>query len=154
MYLMNPHTGSIAPASDWAADGYTPQNSELLPVELADVPDHADIMNNEPFGPVAVAAPFADLDDAIAKANRLPYGLASFAFTQNLRRSTDDRFYVRTLVELAGHLGVETVAEWVDDEMQASMLRDWGVTYLQGHLVGQAEPVEPLQAAPRRLSAG
>lgn len=42
-------------------------------------------MNNEPFGPVAVAAPFADLDDAIAKANRLPYGLASFAFTQNLR---------------------------------------------------------------------
>ena len=76
------------------------------------------------------------------------------AFTQNLRRSTDDRFYVRTLVELAGHLGVETVAEWVDDEMQASMLRDWGVTYLQGHLVGQAETVEPLQAAPRRLSAG
>ena len=48
----------------------------------------------------------------------------------------------------------ETVAEWVDDEMQASMLRDWGVTYLQGHLVGQAETVEPLQAAPRRLSAG
>ena len=55
------------------------------PTLLADVPDNADIMNNEPFGPVAVAAPFADLDDAIAKANRLPYGLAAFAFTQNLR---------------------------------------------------------------------
>ncbi|ODT08995.1 MAG: hypothetical protein ABS35_43970 [Kaistia sp. SCN 65-12] len=76
------------------------------------------------------------------------------AFTQNLRRSTDDRFYVRTLVELASHLGVETVAEWVDDEMQASMLRDWGVTYLQGHLVGRAEVVEPSQVAPRRLAAG
>ena len=76
------------------------------------------------------------------------------AFTQNLRRSTDDRFYVRTLVELAGHLGVETVAEWVDDELQASMLRDWGVTYLQGHLVGRAETVEPQQAAPRRLAVG
>ena len=71
-----------------------------------------------------------------------------------LRRSTDDRFYVRTLVELASHLGVETVAEWVDDEMQASMLRDWGVTYLQGHLVGRAEVVEPSQVAPRRLAAG
>ena len=59
-----------------------------------------------------------------------------------------------TLVELAGHLGVETVAEWVDDEMQASMLRDWGVTYLQGHLVGRAETVEPPQVAPRRLAAG
>ncbi|MFA6968772.1 EAL domain-containing protein [Bosea sp. (in: a-proteobacteria)] len=70
-------------------------------------------------------------------------------FTQNLRRSTDDRFYVRTLIDLAHHLNVETVAEWVDDELQASMLADWGVTYLQGHLVGKAElcpkPL-PLQA--------
>ena len=61
------------------------------------------------------------------------------AFTQNLRRSTDDRFFVRTLLDLARHLEVETVAEWVDDDLQAAMLRDWGVTYLQGHLVGKAE---------------
>lgn len=38
MYLMNPHTGSVALASDWAAEGYTSDNAELLPVELADVP--------------------------------------------------------------------------------------------------------------------
>jgi EAL domain-containing protein (putative c-di-GMP-specific phosphodiesterase class I) len=76
------------------------------------------------------------------------------AFTQNLRRSTDDRFYVRTLIDLARHLGVETVAEWVDDELQATMLRDWGVTYLQGHLVGRAEIAEPLRPAPRRLAMG
>lgn len=69
------------------------------------------------------------------------------AFTQNLRRSTDDRFFVRTLLELAHHLGVETVAEWVDDELQASMLCDWGVTYLQGHLVGRAELAPPGEAA-------
>lgn len=55
------------------------------PTLLADVPDSADIMNNEPFGPVAVAAPFSTLEDALGKANRLPYGLAAFAFTQNLR---------------------------------------------------------------------
>lgn len=55
------------------------------PTLLADVPDSADIMNNEPFGPVAVAAPFSDLQDALAKANRLPFGLAAFAFTENLR---------------------------------------------------------------------
>ncbi|QEL25510.1 bifunctional diguanylate cyclase/phosphodiesterase [Bosea sp. F3-2] len=75
------------------------------------------------------------------------------AFTQNLRRSTDDRFYVRTLIDLAGHLGVETVAEWVDDEMQAAMLRDWGVTYLQGHLVGRAELHASMQQMPRRKLA-
>ncbi len=57
------------------------------PTLLADVPDSADIMNNEPFGPVAVTAPFSTLEDAIAKANRLPYGLAAFAFTEGLRNA-------------------------------------------------------------------
>jgi succinate-semialdehyde dehydrogenase/glutarate-semialdehyde dehydrogenase len=55
------------------------------PTLLADVPDSADIMSNEPFGPVAVTAPFSTLEDAVAKANRLPFGLAAFAFTEGLR---------------------------------------------------------------------
>ena len=58
----------------------------FAPTVLADVPDSARIMNEEPFGPVAVLAPFRDFDEAIAKANRLPYGLAAYAFTQNARR--------------------------------------------------------------------
>lgn len=61
------------------------------------------------------------------------------AFTQNLARSTDDRFFVRTLLDLAQHLNVETVAEWVDNEPAARLLAEWGVTYLQGHLTGAAE---------------
>lgn len=61
------------------------------------------------------------------------------AFTQNLQRSTDDRFFVKTLIELARHLNVETVAEWVDDSIIADMLTDWGITYLQGHLIGEAK---------------
>ncbi len=75
------------------------------------------------------------------------------AFTQNLRRSTDDRFYVRTLIDLARHLCVETVAEWVDDELQATMLTDWGVTYLQGHLIGKAAIRPKAQAgSPKRVA--
>lgn len=57
------------------------------PTLLADVSDAADIMSNEPFGPVAVTARFENFDDAIEKANRLPFGLAAFAFTQNGRRA-------------------------------------------------------------------
>jgi succinate-semialdehyde dehydrogenase/glutarate-semialdehyde dehydrogenase len=53
------------------------------PTVLADVPVSARIMNEEPFGPVAVINRFADLDEAIAEANRLPYGLAAFAFTRS-----------------------------------------------------------------------
>lgn len=57
------------------------------PTVLADVPLEADIMSNEPFGPVALMRPFATEEDAIAEANRLPYGLAAFAFTENGRRA-------------------------------------------------------------------
>lgn len=75
------------------------------PTLLADVPDTADIMNNEPFGPVAVAAPFTTLDDAILKANRLPHGLGSFAFTENLRQAN----LLADAVE-AGMVGINTFA--------------------------------------------
>ena len=75
------------------------------PTLLADVPDSADIMNNEPFGPVAVAAPFTDLDDALGKANRLPYGLAAFAFTESLRTAN----ILGDAIE-AGMVGINTFA--------------------------------------------
>ena len=57
------------------------------PTLLGDVPVNADIMNEEPFGPVAVSASFKNFDDAIEQANRLPFGLAAFAFTENGRRA-------------------------------------------------------------------
>ncbi|HXW62789.1 MAG TPA: NAD-dependent succinate-semialdehyde dehydrogenase [Candidatus Acidoferrales bacterium] len=55
------------------------------PTVLSDVPNSARIMNEEPFGPVAVINPFSDFDSVIAEANRLPYGLAAFAFTSSSR---------------------------------------------------------------------
>lgn len=53
----------------------------LEPTVLADVPDDAAIMSEEPFGPVAPVATFRDMDDAIARANSTPYGLAAYGFT-------------------------------------------------------------------------
>jgi succinate-semialdehyde dehydrogenase/glutarate-semialdehyde dehydrogenase len=53
----------------------------LEPTVLSDVPDDARIMSEEPFGPVAPVATFRSLDDAIARANSTPYGLAAYAFT-------------------------------------------------------------------------
>ncbi|RZV50586.1 MAG: NAD-dependent succinate-semialdehyde dehydrogenase [Sphingomonadaceae bacterium] len=55
------------------------------PTLIADASLDTDIMNHEPFGPVAVARPFSDLDDALEQANRLPFGLAAFAFTNDLK---------------------------------------------------------------------
>ncbi|OAF20031.1 NAD-dependent succinate-semialdehyde dehydrogenase [Bradyrhizobium neotropicale] len=50
---------------------------------LADVPDDARAMNEEPFGPLALVNPVKTLDEAIEKANALPYGLAAYAFTRS-----------------------------------------------------------------------
>src|SRR5262249_46597323 len=57
------------------------------PTVLADVPTTARVMNEEPFGPIALMRPFKTLDEAIEQANRLPYGLAAFCFTENGRRA-------------------------------------------------------------------
>lgn len=55
------------------------------PTVLADVPLDADVFNQEPFGPIIAMRSFDHLDEAIAEANRLPYGLAAYAFTRSLR---------------------------------------------------------------------
>ncbi len=55
------------------------------PTVLTDVPLDARIMSEEPFGPVAVISPFRGFDDVVAEANRLPFGLASYAFTRSAK---------------------------------------------------------------------
>ncbi|MCM8731613.1 NAD-dependent succinate-semialdehyde dehydrogenase [Hephaestia sp. GCM10023244] len=56
------------------------------PTVLGDVPLDAMAMNDEPFGPLALLRPFATIEEAIEQANRLPYGLAAYCFTENGRR--------------------------------------------------------------------
>jgi len=53
------------------------------PTLLKNVPDSAKIMSEEPFGPIAPTTTFSTFDEVMERANSLPYGLASFVFTQN-----------------------------------------------------------------------
>jgi succinate-semialdehyde dehydrogenase/glutarate-semialdehyde dehydrogenase len=80
------------------------------PTLIADVPNEAAIMNTEPFGPVAVTRSFTTLDEAIAEANRLPFGLAAFAFTNDLRTAN----LVGDAIE-AGMVGINSFAISVAD---------------------------------------
>ncbi|GAB6851099.1 NAD-dependent succinate-semialdehyde dehydrogenase [Paraburkholderia kururiensis] len=57
----------------------------FAPTVLTDVPLTADVFNNEPFGPIAAIRGVDSLEEAIAEANRLPYGLAGYAFTRSFR---------------------------------------------------------------------
>jgi len=65
------------------------------------------------------------------------------SFVENLRDNPDNQFFVRTLIDLAKNFNLKTVAEWVEDERDAAMLRDWGVDYFQGHLYGAATIDKP-----------
>ncbi|PVA05465.1 NAD-dependent succinate-semialdehyde dehydrogenase [Thalassorhabdomicrobium marinisediminis] len=63
------------------------------PTVLAHVPDEAKVMQEEPFGPLAVINPVASLDEAIAKANSTEFGLAAYGFTNRadyIERMSDE----------------------------------------------------------------
>lgn len=66
------------------------------PALVADVPLDAQGMNNEPFGPVAFTRRFGDLDEALTEANRLPYGLAAYAFTNDRKTANHIRGEIET----------------------------------------------------------
>lgn len=59
------------------------------PTVLAEVPDAARIMQEEPFGPVALTRRFSTFDEAIELANSTPYGLAGYAFSRSARTCAD-----------------------------------------------------------------
>ena len=69
------------------------------------------------------------------------------AFVQNIARSSDDRAFVQTLIDLAHRLGIKTVAEWVQDEESAKLLQGWGCDYIQGRLTGLASLTKPWATA-------
>jgi succinate-semialdehyde dehydrogenase/glutarate-semialdehyde dehydrogenase len=59
----------------------------FAPTVLTDVSLDADVFNNEPFGPIAAIRGFDTIEEAIAEANRLPFGLAGYAFTKSIKNA-------------------------------------------------------------------
>ncbi|MGH0035298.1 MAG: NAD-dependent succinate-semialdehyde dehydrogenase [Myxococcota bacterium] len=82
-----------------------PHGYFFSPTVLAEVPADARMLREEPFVPVAPILPFDDLDEAVARANALPFGLAAYAFTRDLAQAE------RLTEELeAGMVGVNDLA--------------------------------------------
>ena len=63
-------------------------------------------MNEEPFGPLAVINPFKTFDDAVTEANRLPFGLASYAFTRSAKTANAIAAEVEVGMMTINHLGL------------------------------------------------
>ena len=76
------------------------------PTVLGDLSPGMRIMNEEPFGPVALVMPFGSFDEAVAEANRLPYGLAAYAFTRSLKTAIELGAEIETGMLTTNHLGL------------------------------------------------
>jgi succinate-semialdehyde dehydrogenase/glutarate-semialdehyde dehydrogenase len=61
------------------------QGNFFEPTVLVDVPKQARIMSEEPFGPIAPIVQFSSFDEVVQEANRLPFGLAAYAYTRSLK---------------------------------------------------------------------
>lgn len=82
------------------------QGNYLEPTVLTGVTPNMRIMNEEPFGPVALLMPFRDLDEVVAEANRLPFGLAAYAFSRSAKNVSALSDRVETGMLTINHLGL------------------------------------------------
>ncbi|MDJ0391398.1 NAD-dependent succinate-semialdehyde dehydrogenase [Roseomonas sp. E05] len=63
-------------------------------------------MNEEPFGPMALVVPFKEFDEVVEEANRLPYGLAAYAFTKSAKTANAIASQVESGMMTINHLGL------------------------------------------------
>ncbi|HEY6578255.1 MAG TPA: bifunctional diguanylate cyclase/phosphodiesterase, partial [Rhizomicrobium sp.] len=71
------------------------------------------------------------------------------AFVRGLASSTENQIFVRTLVDLAKHFRLQTVAEWVSSDDEAALLESFGVDYFQGHHFGEPKITPEWKASER-----
>ena len=76
------------------------------PTVLTELPLSARAMTEEPFGPMALINPFKTFDDAVQEANRLPFGLAAYAWTRSARTAQQIAASVQTGMITINHLGL------------------------------------------------
>ncbi|WP_333842658.1 NAD-dependent succinate-semialdehyde dehydrogenase [Limnohabitans sp.] len=106
----------------------------FAPTVLTEVPPEARLMNEEPFGPIALINPFATFDDAVREANRLPVGLAAYAWTRSARTAQQIGGAVQAGMVSINHLGLgmpETPFGGVKDSGYGS---EGGTEALQAYL--------------------
>jgi PAS domain S-box-containing protein len=77
---------------------------------------------------------------------RLPvdYLKIDASFVRDVCRRPEDQAIIRAIVAMARELGAQTVAEGIEDEPTLSYLRECGVDYCQGFLLGRPEPLPPV----------
>ena len=75
------------------------------PTVITELSTNASAMNTEPFGPMAIINPFRTFEEAVQESNRLPYGLAAYAWTRSAKTANAIASQVETGMMTINHLG-------------------------------------------------
>ena len=107
----------------------------FAPTVLADVPKGARVLEDEPFGPIAILNRFDDLDAVIREANSLPYGLAAYVFTRSA--ATADKLSRQLECGTVGinHLGVSTSGVPFGGVKESGYGREGGVEGVESYTI-------------------
>ena len=93
---------AVAPAATAIGD----KGNFCEPTVVTELANDAKAMNEEPFGPLAIINPFRTFDDAVKEANRLPFGLAAYAWTKSAKTANAIAASVETGMISINHVGL------------------------------------------------
>lgn len=107
------------------------------PTVLTGVPDEAQVMRTEPFGPIAVIRPFTDVANACVKANDTPFGLAAYAFTDSARNAALIAERIDAGILSINHLGGASPEVPFGGVKDSGYGREGGAECFDGYLVSK-----------------
>jgi succinate-semialdehyde dehydrogenase/glutarate-semialdehyde dehydrogenase len=105
------------------------------PTVIAGLPDTARLMTEEPFGPIAPLTRFTDPEDAIRRANSLPYGLSSYVFTESLKTAHHAANALESGMVNINHFGVALAETPFGGVKESGIGSEGGTETFEGYLV-------------------
>jgi len=105
------------------------------PTVLTHVPEESALMKVEPFGPVAPINGYTDLEEALALANSLPYGLAAYGFTQSAAKANLLMRRLEAGILSINHVGGSVVEAPSGGVKESGYGREGGSEGLEGYLI-------------------
>jgi len=105
------------------------------PTVVDEPPDDSKLMTQEPFGPIVALKRFKELDDAITRANSLPYGLAAYAFTTSTRNATKLGDSLKSGMVTINHVGLAAAETPFGGVKESGYGSEGGAETFDGYLV-------------------
>lgn len=107
------------------------------PTILTDVPIGAKVMNEEPFGPISLISKFNEVEQALEEANRLPYGLAAYAYTRSSRNANLAYEGMESGMISVNHQGLALAEVPFGGVKESGYGSEGGVEAMEGYLVSK-----------------